>query len=679
VSAVQEETTTGRTGHEGTMFGTVLIANRGEIAVRVIRTLRRLGIRSVAVYSDADADAVHVREADEAVRIGPAQAAESYLSIDRVLDAAVAVGADAIHPGYGFLSENADFARACAARGIVFIGPPAEAMDALGDKVRAKLAAEAADVPVLPGLQRDGLTDGEILAFADEHPEAFPLMVKASAGGGGRGMRIVPTRPELPAALEAARREALSGFGNDALLVERYVERAKHIEVQLLADAHGNAISLGERECSLQRRHQKVVEESPSPTVTPEVRERLGAAAVRLAHEAGYVGAGTAEFIVSSDDPESFFFLEVNARLQVEHPVTELVNQDIDLVEQQLLVAAGHPLTIAQEDVELTGWAIEVRLCAEDPANGFLPATGRIGLFRAPTGPGIRVDTGFETGSEVTPYYDSLLAKVIAYGKDREQALARLTGALENLRVLGVTTNAGFLTRLLSVPEVVAGDFDTGLIERGAAEPLPPREDLVEAAVAQALAETLALEAGPEADPWARLVSWRIDGRAPVDLELETPGGDALAIRVDGAPGSAVVSVGDAPGVGVSAVALPDGRTRVVTGGRARRWDHVTVDGRRWLGAGGDAFAFVLREPVVESAAAAAEGSLEAPMPGTVIAVRTSAGAEVAEGDVLVVLESMKMEITLTAPADATVADVHVGVGDSVSQGQVLVELEAAA
>ncbi|WP_245604074.1 acetyl/propionyl/methylcrotonyl-CoA carboxylase subunit alpha [Patulibacter minatonensis] len=666
---------------EGTMFSTVLIANRGEIAVRVIRTLRRLGIRSVAIYSDADAEAVHVREADEAVRIGPAVASESYLSIDKVLDAAVLSGADAIHPGYGFLSENADFARACEERGIVFIGPPAEAMDALGDKVRAKLAAEAADVPVLPGLQRDGLTDEDILGFADEHPDAFPLMVKASAGGGGRGMRIVPTRDELPAALEAARREALSGFGNDALLVERYVERAKHIEVQLLADAHGNAISLGERECSLQRRHQKVVEEAPSPTVTPEVRERLGAAAVRLAHEAGYVGAGTAEFIVSSDEPDKFFFLEVNARLQVEHPVTELINGDIDLVEQQLLVAAGHELTIAQEDVELTGWAIEVRLCAEDPANGFLPATGRIGLFRAPTGPGIRVDTGFETGSEVTPYYDSLLAKVIAYGKDREQALARLTGALENLRVLGVTTNAGFLTRLLAVPDVVAGDFDTGLIERGAAESLPPQEDLVEAAIAQALAETLALEpTDPAADSWDRLVSWRIDGRAPVDLELETAAGDVLAITVDGAPSAgAVVTVGEDDGVGVSARSAPDGRTTVVTGGRARRWDHATVEGRRWLGAGGDAFAFTLREPVVESAAAAAEGSLEAPMPGTVIAVRTAAGDEVEEGQVLVVLESMKMEITLTAPADATVADVHVGVGDSVVQGQVLVELEASA
>ncbi|MGE4426763.1 MAG: biotin carboxylase N-terminal domain-containing protein [Solirubrobacteraceae bacterium] len=664
------------------MFSSVLIANRGEIAVRVIRTLRRLGIRSIAIYSDADADAVHVREADEAVRIGPAVAGESYLSIDKVLDAAVATGAEAIHPGYGFLSENADFARACKERGIVFVGPPAEAMDALGDKVRAKLAAEAADVPVLPGLQRDDLTDEDILGFADEHPDAFPLMVKASAGGGGRGMRIVPAREELPAALEAARREALSGFGNDALLVERYVERAKHIEVQLLADAHGNAISLGERECSLQRRHQKVVEEAPSPTVTPEVRERLGAAAVRLAHEAGYVGAGTAEFIVSSDEPDRFYFLEVNARLQVEHPVTELVNQDIDLVEQQLLVAAGNPLALRQEDVRLEGWAIEVRLCAEDPANGFLPATGEIGLFRAPTGPGIRVDTGFETGSEVTPYYDSLLAKVIAYGKDREQALARLTGALENLRVLGVTTNAGFLTRLLAVPEVVAGDFDTGLIERGAAEPLPPQDDLVEAAIAEALSETLSLEpvAAGDADPWDRLVSWRIDGRAPVSLELETASGDVLAIDVDGEPAAgAVVTVGDATGVTASAVAIDPGRTRVVSGGRVRRWDHVTVGGRRWLATGGDAFSFRLREPVVENADAAAEGSLEAPMPGTVIGVKAAAGDEVEEGQVLVVLESMKMEITLTAPAAATVADVLVAVGDSVGQGQALVELEASA
>ncbi len=660
------------------MFSTVLVANRGEIAVRVIRTLRRLGIRSVAVHSDADAGALHVAEADEAVRLGPAPAAESYLSIERVLDAAEATGAEAIHPGYGFLSENPAFARACAERGIAFIGPPPEAMEALGDKVRAKLAAEAADVPVLPGLQRPGLTDGELLAFADEHPQAFPLMVKAAAGGGGRGMRIVRERGALPEALQAARREALAGFGDDALLIERYVERARHIEVQLLADAHGTAVHLGERECSLQRRHQKVVEESPSPTVSPALRERLGAAAVRLAHEAGYVGAGTAEFIVSADDPEQFFFLEVNARLQVEHPVTELVT-GLDLVEQQLLVAAGRPLTFAQQDVRLDGWAIEVRLCAEDPANGFLPATGEVGLWRPPTGPGVRVDSGVAVGSTVTPHYDSLLAKVIAYGEDRAQALARLTSALDDLRVLGVTTNAGFLTRLLAVPEVVRGELDTGLIERDAAAALPGEDEARQAAVALALLGTLDLASDRGPDPWDTLVAWRVDGRAPVVWEIEAPGrAEPYEVRVDGPAGGALVEV-DGERTSVAATALGPQRLRVVRDGRGRRWDHATVDGRRWLAAGADAFALTVREPVVEGSDAAGEGSLEAPMPGTVIDVRTHGGAEVEEGDVLVVLESMKMEITLVAPIAATVVDVQIAVGDSVRQGQALVELEAIA
>ncbi len=662
------------------MFERVLVANRGEIAVRVIRTLKRLGIRSIAVYSDADASAVHVAEADEAVRLGPAPAGASYLSIEHVIDAARASDAQAIHPGYGFLSENPAFARACAAAGIVFIGPPAEAMEALGDKVRAKLAAQAADVPVLPGLQRPGLTDEDILAFADEHPDAFPLMVKAAAGGGGRGMRIVEDRSTLPAALEAARREALSGFGDDTLLVERYVQRAKHIEVQLLADAHGTALHLGERECSLQRRHQKVVEESPSPTVGPELRERLGSAAVRLAHEAGYVGAGTAEFIVSADDPDEFFFLEVNARLQVEHPVTELVT-GLDLVEQQLLVAAGRPLAFGQADVRLEGWAIEVRVCAEDPANGFLPAIGEVAHWAVPAGEGVRVDTGFRAGSAVTPYYDSLLAKVIASGADRAQALARLTAALEDLRILGVTTNAGFLSRLLRVPEVVAGRLDTGLIERGAAAALPAAGETAEAACAAAMMESIGLAEAPSDDPWDALTAWRIDGRAPVRWELAPAGGavdEPLEVRVDGPPDGALVEVGGERR-SVSAVALDPRRARVVTDGRARVWDHVLVDGQRWLAAGPDAHVLRLLEPVVQGADAAGEGSLEAPMPGTVIAVRAAGGDEVQEGDVLVVLESMKMEITLVAPMPATVLDVQITVGDSVRQGQPLVELEALA
>jgi acetyl-CoA/propionyl-CoA carboxylase biotin carboxyl carrier protein len=663
------------------MFDTVLVANRGEIAVRVIETLNRLGIRSVAVHSDADADAPHVRLADVAVRLGPAPAAESYLSVERVLDAAREAGAQAIHPGYGFLSENADFARACADAGIVFIGPPPEATEALGDKVRAKLLAEEAGVPVLPGLQRAGLTDEEIIAFAEEDESRFPLMVKAAAGGGGRGMRIVRDARELPDALAAARREAKGGFGDDSLLVERYVERARHIEVQLMADTHGTVLHLGERECSLQRRHQKVVEESPSPVVSETLRERLGEAAAQLARTAGYVGAGTCEFLVSADDPEEFFFLEVNARLQVEHPVTEQVT-GLDLVEQQLHVAAGEPLALTQDDVTLTGHSIEVRVCAEDAATGFLPATGRIARYREPTGAGIRVDSGVREGSEVTAHYDSLLLKLIATGADRTEALEHLARGLQDLRILGVTTNTGFLARLIAAPQVRAGDMDTGMIERGLAEPLATEAEAREASIAAAAIETLELHerGAASGDPWESLVGFRLAGPAPLTWELQRAGSsEPIAVGVEGSPHAANVTVaGDGDGTRLAAAHADRGRVRVELDGRARLWDHATLDAERWVAAGPDAFAFRLLEPVVQGADAAADGALEAPMPGTVLDVRVSAGDEVAEGDVLVVIESMKMELTLAAPVAATVSDVHVAAGDGVRQGQSLVELESA-
>jgi acetyl-CoA/propionyl-CoA carboxylase biotin carboxyl carrier protein len=657
------------------MFQSVLVANRGEIAVRVIRTLKRLGVRAVAVYSDADADAPHVRLADVAVRLGPGPAAASYLSIERVLAAAAETGAEAIHPGYGFLSENAAFVRACAAAGIAFVGPPAEAMELLGDKARAKRAAEEAGVPVLPGLQRPGLTDAEIVAFAADDGAVLPLMVKAAAGGGGRGMRVVRSAAELPEALAAARREALSGFGNDALIVERYVERARHIEMQLLADSHGGVIHLGERECSLQRRHQKVVEESPSPVVAPGLRERLGEAATELLRRAGYVGAATAEFLAPADDPTEAFFLEVNTRLQVEHPVTELVT-GLDLVEEQLWIAAGEPLRLGQGEVRIEGHAIEVRVTAEDPAASFLPVTGTVATYEEPSGEGVRVDSGIAAGSTVTPHYDSLLTKVIAHGRDRPEALERLGHALLELRILGVATNAGFLARLLAAPEVRAGELDTRMIERGLVATTASEDERAAAAVAVAATAALALAGEDSRDPWDRLVSFRLEGRAPLLFELEDRDGELRSVTIEGPPAAARVEAsGEQRAMSAS---LEGDRLRLVLDGEARVWSHALADGLHWVAAGADAFAFRLLEPTVESSEADVEGALEAPMPGTVLAVRVAKEETVSEGDVLVVLESMKMEIAVTAPIDATVAEVHVKAGDGVKQGQPLVELEAA-
>ena len=638
------------------MFSRVLIANRGEIAVRVARTLRRLGVESVAVYSDADADAVHARAADRAVRLGPAAAAESYLSIERVVGAAVAVGADAIHPGYGFLSERPAFVRACAEAGIAFVGPSAEAMALLGDKVAAKEVAAGAGVPVVPGLSSgaDGaLTDAEIIEWAGG--QSLPLLLKAAAGGGGKGMRVVDSHDGLPEAIGAARREAAAAFGDDRLLVERYLERSRHIEVQLIADAHGTALHLGERECSLQRRHQKVIEEAPSPVVDAELRARMGEAACALARAAGYVGAGTVELIAEHDGAGgigSFYFLEVNARLQVEHPVTEAVT-GVDLVELQLRVAAGEPLPLGQDDVSLSGHAVEARVYAEDPAHGFLPSTGRVVAYRAPSG--VRVDSGIEAGSEVGSEYDPMLAKVIAYGPDRAAALGRLDRALAELRVVGPTTNAAYLRALLARPEVRAGDLDTALIERlGEAVAVPqPAGDLPGLAV-------LALLGAPASDdPWDGVDGWRLGGvRAPASMRLDGPDGEVSAV---------------APASGVRLGA--DGLIIEGEGGAARVVEVYSDGSAVWLVDDGVPSRWSVA--VDRAGARAAGGSLEAPMPGTVIDVRTEPGAAVAEGDTLVILESMKMELAIHAPADGTVADVFVATGQRVAQGEALVALEA--
>jgi len=641
------------------VFARVLIANRGEIAVRVERTLRRLGIESVAVYSDGDGDAPHVRGANRALRIGPTPARESYLDAERVIDAALRSGAEAVHPGYGFLSESPEFARACAEAGLTFVGPGPEAMALLGDKVAAKAAAEAAGVPILPGLSRERLGDEEIIEWAAS--AELPLLLKAAAGGGGKGMRVVTNLDDLPEAIGAARREAQGAFGDDRLLVERYLEASRHIEVQILGDSHGNVVHLGERECSLQRRHQKVIEESPSPVVDAELRERMGAAAVALAREAGYVNAGTVELIAERDDPGAFFFLEVNARLQVEHPVTEAVT-GLDLVELQLRVASGEPLGFGQEDVRMDGHAVEARIYAEDPSHGFLPSAGRVVAYDEPAG--ARVDSGVEAGTEIGTDYDPMLAKVVAHDPDRGAALAQLDRALGDLVLLGPVTNTAYLRALLARPEVRAGDLDTGLIERLGDEIAAPPAEPVLAAVAFAVL----LGPPPSDDPWDARDGWRQTGPARARARLAGPAGEVdAAVRAAGAGWEWESGAG-------SGTFLLDGEELEVDGSSRRLRIEHDGDGVWILDGAAEPVHFT---PVVEAGALAATGggSLEAPMPGVVIDVRSKSGAVVEEGDVLVVLESMKMELSVQAPRDGVVADVLVGKGEQVARGQTLIAL----
>ncbi|HEX4724517.1 MAG TPA: biotin carboxylase N-terminal domain-containing protein [Pseudonocardiaceae bacterium] len=648
------------------MFDTVLVANRGEIAVRVIDTLRRLGVRSVAVYSDPDAGARHVLAADVAVRIGPARAAESYLSIERIIAAARQTGAQAVHPGYGFLSENAAFARACADAGLVFVGPPASAIEAMGDKIRAKLAVDAAGVPVVPGRTEPGMSDSQLAEAAAEI--GFPVLLKPSAGGGGKGMRLVSAAAELAEAIASARREAAASFGDDTLLVERFVSRPRHIEIQILADSHGTVLQLGERECSLQRRHQKIVEEAPSPILDEPTRQRMGQAAVDAAKVVGYTGAGTVEFILSADRPGEFFFMEMNTRLQVEHPVTELVT-GIDLVEQQLLVAAGERLTIRAGSPN--GHAIEVRLYAEDPARGFLPTGGRVLSLHEATNP-LRVDSALAEGMTVSSDYDPMLAKYIAHGPTRADALRRLRAGLADTRLLGVTTNLGFLLRLLAHPDVVAGHLDTGLVERSLSElvddDVPPH-----VLAAAALERALALEpAGPLTDPWDVPGGWRVGGPAWTTWSFGVAGHEPAHVRLRGRAHDAVVAIGDGEPMratarwsGVDLVATYDGTTRRY--GRAR--DGAVL----WLGIDGRTWALTEIERLGGASAdsgGAAGGPLTSPMPGTVLAVRVAVGDDVAAGTPLLVVEAMKMEHTITAQVDGVVTELFVHAGQQVALDQ---------
>ncbi|WP_433504657.1 acetyl/propionyl/methylcrotonyl-CoA carboxylase subunit alpha [Pseudonocardia halophobica] len=655
------------------MFSTVLVANRGEIAVRVIRTLRALGIRSVAVYSDADAGAPHVAAADVAVRLGPAAASESYLAIDTVIEAAKATGAQAIHPGYGFLSENTAFAAACEAAGIVFVGPPSSAIEAMGDKIRAKQTVAKAGVPVVPGSDGVGLSDAD-LALAVEQV-GFPVLLKPSAGGGGKGMREVHRAEDLPDAIASARREARGSFGDDTLLVERLITTPRHIEIQVLVDTHGNVVHLGERECSLQRRHQKIVEEAPSPLLTPEQREAMGRAACEAARACGYVGAGTVEFIVGADRPGEFFFMEMNTRLQVEHPVTEQV-YGVDLVEAQLRVAAGEQAPWPAELVP-RGHAIEVRVYAEDPASGFLPTGGRILALREPRN--VRVDSGVAEGGVVGSDYDPMLSKIIAYGTDRAEALRKLDAALGETVLLGLGTNIGFLRALLADPDVRAGDLDTGLVGRRleslTGQDLPA--DVVGVATGLAL---LDLEpAGDLTDPFDIPGGWRIGEAAWTTRRLVVAGHEPVEVRSRGRAADAELSVDGGEPFRTSTRLTGTGVTHS-QGGVTREYAVARDEsGVHWIGRDGLVWAVREQEALeaaAEEAAAGAGGPVLSPMPGTVTVVEVTEGQQVTAGQTLVVVEAMKMEHVLTAPVDGTVRELRARPGGTVAKDAVLLVVE---
>jgi 3-methylcrotonyl-CoA carboxylase alpha subunit len=668
------------------MFNTILIANRGEIACRVMRTAQRFGIRCVAVYSDADANAMHVAMADEAYRIGPAPVSESYLKADAILEAAAKSGAEAIHPGYGFLSENPDFVEKVQAAGLRFIGPSASAIRAMGLKDAAKALMEKAGVPVVPGYHGDNQDAGFLASEADAI--GYPVLIKARAGGGGKGMRLVESAADFADALDGAKREGAASFGDDRVLVEKFVAKPRHIEVQVFGDDHGNAVHLFERDCSLQRRHQKVIEEAPAPGMTGEMRAAMGQAAVTAAKAIGYSGAGTIEFIVDASEglrSDRFYFMEMNTRLQVEHPVTECITGH-DLVEWQLRIASGEPLPVTQDDLAINGWAFEARLYAEDAANGFLPATGTLSQLSFATGDGVRIDTGVRQGDEITPHYDPMIAKVIASGPTRAAALGALASALDETIVGGTVTNLTFLRALARHSDFRAGDVDTGLIGRNI-------EALTNAPASDPMAMALAVLAAPGLlaptsttagdGPWQTLASWRLFGDEERGVTIETPGAGEITARVaanadgrrrvtwdDGDVGfdSVAATVLDAPGA-FAVIWRSDamtGTARII-----RNADTVTVT------IGADEHGFKL--PATggsHSDRSENTDAIVAPMPGQVRAVSATAGQQVTEGEALVVLEAMKMEHTLRAPRDGVVAEVLQSVGAQVTLGATLVLLE---
>ncbi|KRG40455.1 3-methylcrotonyl-CoA carboxylase [Stenotrophomonas panacihumi] len=658
------------------MFDKILIANRGEIACRVIATCRRLGIATVAVYSDADRDARHVRLADEAVHIGAAPAAESYLRGDVLLAAARQAGAQAIHPGYGFLSENADFAEACATAGVVFIGPPPQAIRAMGDKSAAKALMQAAGVPLTPGYHGDE-QDAEFLR-AQADAIGYPVLIKASAGGGGKGMRRVDRSEDFVAALASCQREAQSAFGNAHVLVEKYVERPRHIEIQVFADSLGNVVHLFERDCSVQRRHQKVLEEAPAPGMTAERRAAMGHAAVEAARAVGYVGAGTVEFIAGPQG--DFYFMEMNTRLQVEHPVTECIT-GTDLVAWQLRVASGEALPKRQEELEIHGHAIEARLYAEDADRGFLPSIGTLRRLRLPPDDGhVRVDTGVEEGDAITPYYDPMIAKLIVWDVDRVAALRRMRAALAQCEIAGVTTNVDFLRRLVATDSFSHARLDTALIEReqAALQPAASADDahwMLAALAAQVLRTPAAVERTDPHSPWSMEDGWRMGERAWTGIELEHRGERRrVALRTGGQGWDVALGERQAK----ATVRREADGLRV--GMEGRQWPlRAWRDGSRVHLFGMDGGQpWLIHDAIAEADQPAVEaGGLTAPMPGRVIALPVVPGAKVAKGQPLVVLEAMKMEHSLNAPADGVLKAYRVREGELVGEGVVLVEFEA--
>ena len=671
------------------MFKKILIANRGEIACRVAATARRMGVRTVAVYSDADANARHVRDCDEAVHVGGNAPRDSYLQWQRIIDAALATGAQAVHPGYGFLSENTDFAAACTAAGLVFIGPPASAIAAMGSKSAAKSLMENAGVPLVPGYH--GRNNEPAFLAAQALGIGYPVLIKASAGGGGKGMRRVDAPADFEAALASCQREARSSFGDDHVLVERYVTRPRHIEIQVFGDSQGHCVYLFERDCSVQRRHQKVLEEAPAPGLSAERRAEMGAAAVAAAKAVGYVGAGTVEFIAepAGDGDIRFYFMEMNTRLQVEHPVTEAIT-GLDLVEWQLRVAAGQPLPLQQDQLQMRGHALEARICAENPDAGFLPATGTLQVARWPSArvefersPGDgslpRVDCGFGEGDEISPHYDSMIAKLIVWGENRAQALARMDAALQQTHLMGPATNVAFLRRVVGSHAFATADLDTALIERERvalfeAPPLAP-EIAAAGVAAHVLAAEVALE---DADPWSRRDGWRLFGGAQRRLSLEVHGQDLTVVLQRLHSGATLLCIGEQSWPFSAQPLGPDRHDLRI--GTQRLSATVYARGSRYTVYTEAGAAQVAEfDPLAHAGDGAAEaGRLTAPMPGKVVSFLAQPGDKVVRGQALAVMEAMKMEHTISAPRDGVVAEWLYAVGDQVAEGGELLRLAEA-
>ncbi len=667
------------------MFNKILIANRGEIACRIIKTARRMGIKTVAVYSEADTGARHVRLADEAVLIGPAPARESYLVIEKIIAAAKQTGAQAIHPGYGFLSENEDFCHACQQAGVVFIGPPVAAIHAMGSKSEAKKLMEKTGVPLTPGYHGDKQEPDYLHQQADKI--GYPVLIKAAAGGGGKGMRVVETSASFLDALASCKREAASSFGDEHVLIEKYLLRPRHIEMQIFADSHGNCVHLFERDCSVQRRHQKVLEEAPAPGMTAERRAAMGKAAVDAAKAVGYVGAGTVEFIVNQDG--SFYFMEMNTRLQVEHPVTEMIT-GLDLVEWQLRVAAGEVLPLAQEQVRIRGHAIEARIYAEDPDKGFLPSIGKL-VYLKPAAPSnyVRVDTGVEQGDEISIHYDPMIAKLIVWDDSetdsREGARLRMLQALAHYRVVGVANNVDFLSRLVACPAFSQADLDTGLIAREQDFLFPPavepaRESWLLAALAELLREKAtalkvsATEHNPHS-PWLLRDGWRLNNSAQRTLQFRSAEIEKSVLVTY--VGNEFLLSFDGRATPVSGEFKPDGTLHAYLDGRRVNAAMVASGEKRHIFLDGRAYEFAAVDPLFHAGDAdSAEGHLTAPMPGKVIALLVKAGDKVEKGAPLLILEAMKMEHTIVAPAAGVVKHFHFGIGDQVGDGAELVEFE---